>query len=274
MPQELVTLGYLSDFVYRTEWAHTKGEVTAIRNSDEVVDYFDSDTVVSEIRPYQISEFVSTLRDRGNSNGTINRKLAALSKMLTVAQRNEWIDTKPHIPRQKEPVHRIRWIDRDEELLMRENSKDEMALLWSFLIDTGLRVGEALNLEYKDVDHKANRIRVWENKADKPRSVPMTTRVAEIVEPNGYDSGPFEYITQNRITYEWNKMKKVMDLEEDSYFVPHICRHTFASRLIQRGVGITVVQQLCGHKTLDITLRYAHLAPSNLDDAILKLEEE
>jgi site-specific recombinase XerD len=44
--------------------------------------------------------------------------------------------------------------------------------------------------------------------------------------------------------------------------------------LVQRGVGITVVQQLCGHKTLEITLRYAHLAPSNVEDAIQKLEED
>ena len=65
-----------------------------------------------------------------------------------------------------------------------------------------------------------------------------------------------------------------MSLMDDSHFVPHICRHTFASRLVQRGVGITVVQQLCGHKTLEITLRYAHLAPSNLDEAIKKLEEK
>ena len=69
-------------------------------------------------------------------------------------------------------------------------------------------------------------------------------------------------------------MKSAMDLGDDKFFVPHICRHTFASRLVQRGVGITVVQQLCGHKTLEITLRYAHLAPSNVEDAIQKLEED
>lgn len=269
MPQEEVTLGYLGDFVYRTEWAHTKGEVTALRNSEEVVAYFDGDTIVSDIRPIHISEFVSTLRDLGNSNGTINRKLAALSKMLTVALRNEWIDTKPHIPRQKEASHRIRWITPDEELVMSQHSDPRFAKLWTLLIDTGLRVGEALRLEPMDIDMGQNRIHVWENKADKPRSIPMTKRVRSILD--GHD---FMDITQDQVTYQWNKMRKALGLTNDAHFVPHICRHTFASRLVQRGVGITVVQQLCGHKTLEVTLRYAHLAPSNLDEAIKTLEEE
>tara|TARA_R100000458_G_scaffold59118_2_gene68789 strand:+ start:203 stop:1027 length:825 start_codon:yes stop_codon:yes gene_type:complete len=269
MPEELVTIGYLSEFVYETEWAHTKGEVTALRNSEEVVNHFHTDTLVSEIRPFHISEFVSSLRSKGNSPGTINRKLAALSKMLTVAYRNEWIDSRPHIPRQKEPTHRIRWITKDEERQMAVHSYPHFARLWTVLIDTGLRVGEALRLPAADVDLDQNRIHVWDTKSDKPRSIPMTKRVRDIL-----SAGTFFNITQDQVNYQWNRMKSAMDLHDDKFFVPHICRHTFASRLVQRGVGITVVQQLCGHKTLEITLRYAHLAPSNVEDAIQMLEED
>ena len=54
--------------------------------------------------------------------------------------------------------------------------------------------------------------------------------------------------------------------------VMHALRHTFCSRLVQRGVPILTVKELAGHKTMDITLRYAHLAPHNLVNAIAALE--
>jgi len=55
-------------------------------------------------------------------------------------------------------------------------------------------------------------------------------------------------------------------------FVPHCLRHTCASRLVQREVNLKVVQQWMGQKSIQITLRYAHLTPSNLMDAVQILE--
>ena len=68
MPEELVTIGYLSEFVYETEWAH-QGRSDRSSQHEEVVNHFHTDTLVSEIRPFHISEFVSSLRSKGNSLG-------------------------------------------------------------------------------------------------------------------------------------------------------------------------------------------------------------
>jgi site-specific recombinase XerD len=51
-------------------------------------------------------------------------------------------------------------------------------------------------------------------------------------------------------------------------------RHCFASDLVQRGVDLYLVQKLLGHKGQAMTQRYAHLAPENLRNAILKLDEK
>ncbi len=67
-------------------------------------------------------------------------------------------------------------------------------------------------------------------------------------------------------------MKCVMELEHDDQFIPHCLRHTCASRLVQRGVPILVVQQWLGHKTIQMTMRYAHLCPTNLEEAVKVLE--
>ena len=55
-------------------------------------------------------------------------------------------------------------------------------------------------------------------------------------------------------------------------FVFHDLRHTFASHLVMAGAEITTVSKLLGHKSLTMTLRYSHLAPTHLTEAVSKLK--
>jgi integrase len=68
-------------------------------------------------------------------------------------------------------------------------------------------------------------------------------------------------------------MKVHLGLKDDSQFVPYCLRHTCASRLAQRGVHIAVIKQWMGHKTIQITMRYAHLSPDSLQAGVRALEQ-
>jgi len=52
----------------------------------------------------------------------------------------------------------------------------------------------------------------------------------------------------------------------------HVLRHTFASHLVMRGVPLRAIQELLGHATIEMTMRYAHLSPSICRDAVQALD--
>jgi site-specific recombinase XerD len=71
---------------------------------------------------------------------------------------------------------------------------------------------------------------------------------------------------------DWNAVKKEVGLGNDKQIVPHILRHTCASRLVQAGIDLRRVQAFLGHQTIQMTLRYAHLATNDLDQCVAALE--
>lgn len=70
----------------------------------------------------------------------------------------------------------------------------------------------------------------------------------------------------------WRRAATHQGLVDDPQFVPYATRHTFASRLVQRGITLQVVQQLLGHTTLAMSMRYAHLADVSFTNAVSVLE--
>lgn len=142
------------------------------------------------------------------------------------------------------------------------------------LIDTGMRVGELLNLQIKDIDLRENIISIWQNKGDLPRSVPMTQRVREIIAGRCSASRGlvFYNLTRETLRYYWDRARSAMGLDDDDQFVPHALRHTCATRLVQSGVSLYVVQKILGHSSIQVTEKYAHLSQRELKEAIRVLQ--
>ena len=218
--------------------------------------------------PQEKLDFViGELRGRANSNGTINRKLSALSKLLKKARKMGDVHSLPEFQRLKERAGRIRFLDYDEQdrLFAAIRSRSEIyANLSVFLVDTGARLGEAIGSRWNDID--AGRATFWLTKSGKSRTVPLTPRAQQAVDAQaGRGSGPFCAIKQYQFRIIWHAAKAEVGLAHDTNVVPHVLRHTCASRLVRGGVDLRRVQTWLGHQTLQMTMRYAHLATHDLD---------
>src|SRR5262249_5118275 len=105
------------------------------------------------------------------------------------------------------------------------------------------------------------------------REVPMTTAVREVLKPM-YERGPADstgrVFAQRSVRYAFEAAVKRAKIR-DFHF--HDLRHTFASWLVQRDVPIVKAKELLGHSALAMPMRYAHLAPGHLRDAVSVLPD-
>lgn len=274
------TLGAILDRTFQRFWKGGASEKTMLIYMRQLEAYFGAATPIHQIDTNAIDGFIDYNIANHNSNGSVNRKLACLSKALRYARDRGIIQFIPKIERKKEGIGRIRWLTPEEEKalldLLRSWEKPEHAEVVTLLIDTGMRPKELYSLAPRDVDLKHDTITIWKTKTDHPRTVYMTKRVKDIVSRrvSAVTAPTAKLFPYNNawLRHTWDRAKLQLGYAHDKQFIPYICRHTCASRLVQRGVPINVVKEWMGHKTVQMTMRYAHLAPQNLKAAASVLE--
>tara|TARA_E500000178_G_scaffold339719_1_gene381597 strand:- start:25233 stop:26276 length:1044 start_codon:yes stop_codon:yes gene_type:complete len=257
--------------VHSVLWGDTLHGMKVISQLNEIACIIN-DCPVSQITDQHIEDIVAALKQKRNADATINRKMASLSKILTQAKKTKVLADKPDIPRLKEGRGRLRFLSKEEETRLLDKLgylRPEFADFTAFLIDTGFRFGEALKFTWND--YHDGKVTLWHTKSNKPRTIPLTQRCREILDRCSKDNHqPFSHINRNTYRTVFEKARAMAGLGED--VIPHVMRHTCASRLVQSGVDIRRVQVWLGHGTIAMTMRYSHLAPDDLDVCLEALE--
>ena len=78
----------------------------------------------------------------------------------------------------------------------------------------------------------------------------------------------------NALDKHWERQRTLLGHADDPEWVWHTFRHTYGTRLIQRGKRLEDIAKLMGHSSLQVTLRYAKISPANLYDAIQVLDDD
>lgn len=256
-------------------WTQTSGSEGAIRNAKQAVNFFGPRTPLDSITMEHIDQYIQHLENIGNSGGTINRKLSALSKVLRTAHERGKLGKMLRMPRRKEAIHRIRFLTGlEEEKLLRMLTGlgyQEQAEAVQILLYTGFRCGELWRLECRDIDLDRRVITVWKTKNGRPRTVPIVQNILPLVTRRYCDAGGsgrlFPLASNAWLRNAWFRARTLMGMDDDPQFVPHMLRHTCATRLSQGGVSMPVIKEWMGHTSIITTSRYTHFAPSDLQEA-------
>jgi len=252
-----------------------------VQNAEYALRFFGEDRRLNEITHEDLEQFARHLeKHHGNAGGTVNRKLAALSKMMRLAIERGHLDAMPLFPRRKEGAGRVKYLsyEQEAELLgyFEHVGRDYMVDLVTVLIDTGLRVSDALALTGEDIHPETGEIVCWVSKSKRNHAIPMSDRVKDILvrrakKASGERLFPYKY---DHVKDMWNHARVHLGYAEKPWYVIHILRHTCASRLVQGGAPLNLVKEWMAHSDISVTQRYAHLAPRQLHQALTILNRQ
>jgi integrase len=256
------TLKQLLPIAGNALWRGKAYELTAYRNVEAFIEAV-GDLDLCDVKTTSIDDFVLSMEGL-LADATINRKLTNVHTILKYAHDREWIQKMPKFEWKAETEGRVRWLTVAEETkmfrLLDTWGETEVARFIRVALETGMRRGEILKLEAKDID--GNWVRLWVNKTKKARSVPLSDAAQQAL-----SSGPFS-LTAVDLRRVWSKLKVEMGLEADDDFVLHCLRHTRATRTLAKTGNLAMVQKLLGHRKIETTLRYAHISDDDLLAAV------
>lgn len=265
------------EYIYRNHWEiYTKDHQKTLAKAKTIGFLLGSlqHQPLSVIDGDDIKELTTRLL-HNKSKSTVNRYLAVLKFVLNRAYDDGIIDRVTKIKMFKEPKGRIRVLT-DEELrtlisFCYVNGLVDAGIIFSFLVNTGLRLNEVLNLTRsmsKFDDELVNKIFIKDHKTGNNREIPLNPTAGSIMAnyPHYFDGS----VKESYLRGIWNNFKKAKGIT-DKDFVIHSLRHTFASKLINKGVSIFTVKELLGHKSIKTTERYCHLNLDSQREAVHKL---
>jgi integrase len=308
---EGMTLGMLIADAYTT-WINASRPRTAANTLEKLYRHFRTwyPEPLTAITVERIESWKARRLGEGRSPSTVLRDLFALSSVLRRAVKaGELADNpvrrvdKPRIDRRG----RVRFLDEVEETQLRtallkrdERMKrdreannaqrpklgepllaplphfgDHLTPAVLLTMNTGLRRGELLKLRWASVDFTRRLVTIEGRnaKSRQTRHVPLNEEATNVLrywrDQTGDKGQVFGFATGFKTA--WAKLLKRAGITR---FRWHDLRHHFASRLVQRGVPLNTVRDLLGHSTVQMSLRYAHLAPDQRREAVAKLNEK
>lgn len=237
-----------------------------------------------ELNMALVTDVLHSAKAKGLKDATVNRIRALLSVIFNLAIDHELIASNPmkRVKKLQENNQIERYLS-DEELqhlmLVLKHpehyaiSNKTIVAIIKFLLLTGVRKREAMDMQWSDVDFTKSTWLLKFNKSGKARHIALNTdamailnalpKISTYIFANPENGKPYNDI---RKTFD-----KVMQCAGISNMRIHDLRHNFASLAVNSGESLFVVQKLLGHASPQTTQRYAHLQHSTLQNASEKI---
>jgi integrase len=221
---------------------------------------------------------------------SINNVLTVVSRLLAVAVEQRVIPQAPRVKLFKKlPKPTFDFLTFEEAERLITASEPEWRALLLVALKTGLRQGELIGLQWKDLDLQRGKLHVrrtiWRGvvglpKGGRERTVDLPVSAGEALKAHRHLRGPSVFCQEDGQPLTAGKMKQPLHRSlqragisrEQGGIGWHDLRHTYGSHLAMRGVPLKAIQELMGHVTIEMTERYAHLSPEVRASAVQQLD--
>ena len=221
---------------------------------------------------------VSYIKKTEASPSTANRYLALIRAILRASRDDwRWLHWIPPIKFFPEPEHRVRWLNPKEAKRLIIELPDHLNAMARFSLATGLRQSNVsfLRWDHLDISRRLAWVNASDSKSRRSFPVPLNNSALAVLKERKSTHKTYVFTYRGNpvsrcSTAAWSKAKERARIED---FRWHDWRHTWASWHVQNGTSLYELQELGGWKTLEMVLRYAHLAGDQLLSAALRIDE-
>ena len=252
---------------HKRSWKRDAGVLTKLN------EYFGS-IRLDQLTGWSVEEYKAH-SSKTVTHSTVNRELAVLKTMLTLARKWGVIAENPaaDVSLYRETQRTFETLSEADEPALLEACAPHLRPLVVVALNTGMRRGELLALKWEHVDLSKRLITITRSKSGKVRYIPINDTVCDALK--GIDlphtGAVFRFrgkpITSN-IRRAWEGAVKRVGTPRLRF---HDLRHMFATRLVLAGVDLVTVKELMGHASITTTMRYAHPTPESKRNAVALL---
>ena len=244
---------------------------------------------LADLTPPLIAEYRDKLAAgfpeiKPRSPATVVRYLAALSHCLSIAAREyQWLDDSPmrKVAKPTESRGRVRFLNEEERAVLltacKESTNPNLFPVVVLALSTGMRAGEIMTLEWRDVDLQRGWLTLRETKNGDMRGVPLTGKALQLVKEHARTrrrlDTPLLFPGNNpakpvNLRQPWEKALEQAGIKDFRF---HDLRHIAASYLAMNGASLNEIAAVLGHKTLAMVQRYAHLSESHKTSVVERM---
>lgn len=225
-----------------------------------------------EITPKMIEEYkiarskvVSSIKKKQICVATVNKELSALRAIWNKAIHWEMTDRNPmdKVKLYKENNQRLRFLEKEEIEKLLKYSSHQLRAIILIALHTGMRKGEIQSLKWSDLNYQQSYIKLNLTKNGEIRYVPLNQVAKEVfLSTAKHPESAYIFCDADGQSFNFRKaFETAIGKTGIKDFRFHDLRHTFASHMRMAGVDLHTIGELLGHKSIEMTKRYAHLSP-------------
>jgi integrase len=282
------TLGELTEKYtvnYQIQVSFQNSKKTYLENFKE---HFGKDTLLANIRYVELETYRNHLRQKPitikkgdheiikglRTDAAVNREMSCLHHIFTKAVEWEMMEQSPFDKGKslllKENNKRLRFLNEDEIHSLLDACPEYLRRIVVCAVNTGMRRGEILSLKWDQI--RNGFIYLSKTKTKEPRQIPINDDLELLFKEIRKD----QHLTSKHVFTNAGKQVRAIERAfgaslkragiQDFRF--HDLRHTFASQVLLKGGSLKDIQELLGHKTMNMTLRYSHLTQEHKRTAV------